>query len=206
MKTMRIAILAGATALAAAGTAVAASEPQHVLNLAMPDGSIEHIHYSGDVPPPVVFLPAHSAPIASADPSDSPFAMFDRIAAEMDRQADTMLRQAAMTASQPAAADGKIDYAAFGKLPAGTVHYSFVSTSSGNGVTCTRSTQIVSQGPKLQPKMISQSSGDCGAAPARAVPAVQGVAPAARPKAITVKLDPAKDQSAQAPAAKGPTV
>ena len=205
MKKMRTAILAGATALAAAGTAVAASEPQHVLNLAMPDGSIEHIHYSGDAPP-VVFLPVHSAPIASADPSDSPFAMFDRIAAEMDRQADTMMHQAAMMASQPAAADGKIDYAAFGKLPAGTVHYSFVSTSSGKGGTCTRSMQITSQGPKLQPKMISQTSGDCGAAPAHAVPAVQGPAPAAQPKAITVKLDPATNHSASTSAAKGPTV
>jgi hypothetical protein len=103
-----------------------------------------------------------------------------------------MLRQAAMMASQPAAPDGKIDYAAFGKLPTGTVHYSFVSMSSSNGGTCTRSTQITSQGPNLQPKMISQTSGDCGAASLRTTPAVRGVAPAG-PKAIEVKVDRAKE-------------
>ena len=199
MIKLHSAILAGVGVLAAAGTAVAAAEPQHVLNLAMPDGSIEHIRYSGDAPPSVVFLPAHSAPIASADP----FAMFDRIAAEMDRQTDTMLRQAAMMASQPTAADGKVDVATFGKLPAGTVHYSFVSTSSGKGGTCTRSMQITSQGPKLQPKMISQTSGDCGTAPPHAVPVVQGAGPAAQPRPITVKLDP---KGHPAPAAKGPSV
>lgn len=207
MRKIHIAILTAVATLAVAGTAMAASERQHVLNLALPDGSIEHIRYSGDAPPPVVFLPTHSAPIASVDAFDAaPFAMFDRMAAEMDRQADTMLRQAAMMASQPAAAAGKIDDAAFGNLPAGTVHYSFVSTSSGNGRTCTRSTQIVSQGPKLQPKMISQTSGDCGAAPAHAIPAVRGAASAEQPKAIMVKVDPAKDRQAPAAAAKGPTV
>jgi hypothetical protein len=207
VRKIGIAILAGVAALAAAGTAVAASERQHVLHLTLPDGSVEHIRYSGDVPPPVVFLPTHNAPVASVDPFDvAPFAMFDRMAAEMERQADTMLRQAAMMASQPAVADGKMGYATFANLPAGTVHYSFVSTSSANGVTCTRSTQIVSQGPKLQPKMISQTSGDCGVPPAHAIPAVDGAAAARQPKAMMVKLDPAKDHPARAPAAKGPTV
>src|SRR3546814_14407058 len=54
------------------------------------------------------------------------------------------------------------DRAAFGTLPAGTVSYRFVSTSTGNG-TCSRSIQVTSLGADQQPKVVSSSSGDCGA-------------------------------------------
>src|SRR3546814_10658277 len=75
-----------------------------------------------------------------ADPAiTAPFALFDRIAADMDRQMDAMFRQARML--EAAAARGATpDRAAFGTLPAGTLSYRFVSTSTGIG-TCSRSIQ-----------------------------------------------------------------
>jgi hypothetical protein len=60
--------------------------------------------------------------------------------------------------------DGKLDMTAFGKMPAGTMHYSFVSTSSGNG-TCSRSVEMTSFGAGQQPKVIQTSSGDCKGMP-----------------------------------------
>jgi hypothetical protein len=78
-----------------------------------------------------------------------------------------------------ATGDAPLDRTAFGALPAGTVSYRFVSTSTGNGV-CRRSIQVTSLGADRQPKVVSSSSGDCGA-PARAP--VPAVAAPARPTA-----------------------
>jgi hypothetical protein len=195
------ALLAGAVALAGVGsTAVAANAREHVLKVALPDGSVEQIHYSGEVAPRIVVLPARVVPvtpIALFDPA--PFAMFDRIAAEMDRQTDAMLRQAAMMAAQPATADGKIDTAAFAGSPAGTVHYSFVSTSTSDG-TCSRSIQVTSYGPGQQPKTVSQSSGNCADG--------GKVVPAATPSTAAVpQVTPAKlDVPAARPVHDGPTI
>lgn len=208
MKTKTIGLLAGIAALAMAGTAMAATapkpgqpaadQPDHVLNLALPDGTIEQIRYSGDAPPAVVFTPVRSAalPVAFGDP----FAEFDRISAAMDRQMDAMLREASTMAAQPIGPDGKIDQAAFAKLPAGTVHYSFVSSSTANG-TCSRSIQVTSYGANQQPKVVSQSSGDCAGVGAPLTPAVGHPAPAASPAITPVKHDVAKDT----PAPSGPT-
>ncbi len=72
-------LLAGAAALAVASVAIAADRT-HVVNVAMPDGSIAQIHYVGDVVPKVVVAPATDMmPVAFFD--QSPFAMFDRISA-----------------------------------------------------------------------------------------------------------------------------
>ena len=187
MKTVT-AFLAGAAALAAAGTAIAAPAKDHVLKVALPDGTVEQIRYSGDIAPRIVVVPARTVPVAPiAWFDEAPFAMFDQIAAEMDRQSDAMLRQAAMLAAQPASPDAKVDYAAFGNMPAGTVHYSFVSTSTGRG-TCSRSIQLTSFGAGQQPKMVSQSSGDCAAAD-KVVPAAGNAAPAAIAPVTPAKLD-----------------
>src|SRR3546814_20759595 len=106
-----------------------------------------------------------------ADPGiTATFALFDRSAADMDRQMDAMVRQARMV--EAAAARGATpDRAAFGTLSAGTVSYRFVSTSTGNG-TCSRSIQVTSLGADQQPKVVSSSSGDCGAPSRRPVQAV----------------------------------
>lgn len=163
MRKLRTAVLAGIATLGVAGTAMAASKDAHVMAVALPDGSVARIEYQGAVAPKVRIDPSAPAlrivPIRLADPFDlAPFAMIDRIMADMDRQA------AAMTAAalQPIPADnaGHPDLAAFGNLPAGTVSYRFVSTSDGNRV-CSRSWQVTSQGPQQAPKLISANSGDC---------------------------------------------
>jgi len=158
--------LAGIAALAVAGTALAASHDWHVMKVDLPDGSIAHVEYAGDVAPKVTVAPPSSlVPVRWFDPfAAAPFAMFDRIAAQMDQQADMMMRQVRALEMQPNPANGKLDLAAFGSLPAGTVSYSFVSTGIGTG-TCSRSVQVTSFGPGHQPKVISNSAGDCHDAP-----------------------------------------
>ena len=59
-----------------------------------------------------------------------------------------------------------MNVAAYGNLPAGATSTSIVSYSNG-GATCTRTTEVVSQGPGKPPKVTSNVSGDCSAAPRR---------------------------------------
>ena len=166
MRKTRTAVLAGIAALAVAGTALAATHNRHVMKVDLPDGSVARIEYAGDVAPKISFAPASNfVPVGWFDPLPAaPFAMFDRIAADMDRQADMMMRQVSAPPIQPNPGNGKIDLAAFGTLPAGTVSYSFVSTGNGTG-TCSRSVQFTAFGPGRQPKLVSTSSGACRDAP-----------------------------------------
>lgn len=163
MRKLRTAVLAGIATLGVAGTAMAASNDTRVMAVGLPDGSVARIESQGPVAPKVRIDPSAPAlrivSVRLADPSDAaPFAMFDQIMADMDRQAAAM----ASAALQPVPAEraGRPDLAAFGNLPAGTISYRFVSTSDGNRV-CIRSWQVTSQGPQQQPKLISTSSGDC---------------------------------------------
>jgi hypothetical protein len=146
------------------------------MKLDLPDGSVARIEYKGDVAPKVTVAPAlNFVPVRWLDPfAAAPLTLFDRISADLDRQTDMMMRQARSLQLQPNARDGKIDLAAFGALPAGTVSYSFVSTGAGTG-TCSRSVQVTSFGPGHQPKVVSNSSGDC-----RDTPAVPTTAAASR--------------------------
>jgi len=162
MRKLRTAVLAGIATLSVAGTAMAVTKDIHVMAVGLPDGSVARIEYQGPVAPSVRIDPTAAqriVPVRLADPFDAaPFAMIDRIMADMDRQAAAM----AEAALQPVPADkaGRPDLAAFGDLPAGTVSYRFVSTSDGSRV-CSRSWQVTSQGPQQRPKLISASSGDC---------------------------------------------
>jgi hypothetical protein len=201
MRKVRTAVLTGIAALAVAGVGLAAGRDMHSMKVDLPDGSVAHIEYQGDVAPRVTFVPAsHLMPVDFVGPFDSSaFAAFDRIAAEMDRQTEAMIHE--VSDPQPALSpgDGKLHLAALGKLPPGTVHYRFVSTSDGSG-TCDRSIEVTSYGSDQKPKVISSSSGDCKAvdralapagldAPARlAVPGLtrtDATATAARPQAGT---------------------
>jgi hypothetical protein len=184
MRLTRKALFAGLASFALAGAA-AAAEPgrHHVLNLALPDGAIAQIHYVGDTPP-TLFVD-RGPPIGWLAGFDgfgaAPFAMFDRIAADMDRQFAALFRQADLAAA-PAAGGGVpgLNLAAASRLPAGTISYSFVSTSDGRG-TCSRTTRVTSLGAGQAPKVETQAAGDCtaAAAPAASVPAArQAVAPA----------------------------
>ncbi len=197
MRTFTKLLLAGAGAVAVAGAGLAADRG-HVLNVALPDGSVAQIHYTGDVAPKVVVAP-EAAPVAYV--AADPFAMFDRISLAMDRQMDAMLQQAALLANAAPAAGGQVSEAALKSLPPGTVSYSYTSYSSGDGAQCSQSVQVTSLGANQAPKVVKQSAGDCTAMNSRGpIPAVDHAKPEA-PKVTPVALDKAK-----LPAAKGPII
>ena len=190
MRKIRTAVLAGVAALCVAGTAVAASNDTHVMTVDLPDGSIARIEYQGAVAPKVKIDPTtRFEPVLFVEPFDAaPFAGFDRIFADMDRQAAAMMRQVRALRSQPLDSSAKPDLAAFGTMPAGTVSYRFVSTSDGDRF-CSQSWEWTSQGAGQQPRLVSASSGDCDAGspakpagsavtPAKAAPDIRGASTA----------------------------
>jgi hypothetical protein len=200
MRLTTKAVLAGIGALAIAGGAYAASRDSHTLNVVLPDGAVAHIHYTGDVAPRVELAHAPAAsPIAFIEANDglalTPFAEFDRISAEMDRQMAALIQHVASLdalAATNTSGEPRFDVAALQSMPAGTVRYSLVSSSGSNG-TCSRSLEMISFGPDKAPKIVEQSSGDCAvqAKPDATIPAVRSKA------AEPVKLIPAKaDQPA----------
>lgn len=198
-KTSKL-FLTGAAALTLTGVAIAATGNDHILNVALPDGSVAHIHYAGNVAPKVVLAPdAVAMPVAFV--AADPFAMMDRISYEMDRRMDAMLSQASAMAHAAPGANGQLSEAALQSLPPGTVSYSFTSYSSGNGASCSQSVQVTALGQNQPPKVERQNQGDCSAVNTRKpTPAVQQASPEA-PKAI-----PASLQKPPAPTAKGPII
>ena len=130
------------------------------MNVALPDGSVARVEYVGDVAPKVTVAPRAVAEAAMpwAMPFPS-FAGFDRMIEEMQRQSRVMMQQARQMARQPAGAAPYI--ASYGNLPAGETSTTVVSVSNG-GATCTRTTNVVSQGSGKPPKVTSNVSGQCG--------------------------------------------
>lgn len=159
---------AGVAAAALAGTAVAASSNNHVMNVSLPDGSVAHIEYAGNVAPRVTVQPM---PVAADDWAPfASFAGFDRMMADMNRQTDALIRQAQQMASRPGGNPGAPTVASFGNAPAGaSSSMTVVSYSNGNS-TCTRTTETVSEGPGKPPKVTSNISGNCGPSTAPAQP------------------------------------
>jgi hypothetical protein len=155
-------------AAALAGTAIAAAPKNHVMTVPLPDGSIAKVEYVGDVAPKVTIAPRPmadaAAPWAMSFPS---FAGFDRMIEQMNRETEAMIRQAQQAAHQPGGAAPYI--ASYGNLPAGGTSTTVVSVSNGGG-TCTRTTEVVSQGQGKPPKVTSSVTGQCGSAPAAAPP------------------------------------
>jgi len=177
MRLMAKAALAGLGAVALAGTGYAADRAIHTMNVDLPDGSVAQVHYVGDRKPDVRIVPVRVAAVPVA--VDPMFVDFDRMFADMQRRHDAMMRQvAAMQQAMPVAADGGIDMAAFRNMPAGTVSYSYVSTTSGKDGTCTQSMTMASYGKDQQPKVEKKSSGDCTAMGQTVIPAVATPAPA----------------------------
>jgi hypothetical protein len=165
MRFREILALLGGVAAIACVTAAAAAEKQHVMTVRLPDGSVEHVRYTGDTPPRILV----AAPAAESDP----FADMERISAMMDAQADAMMAHAsemqrvAMTqaAGAPAGQGGS---------------YSYVSTTTVDGKTCTVSMQSQPGKAGAQPQMIRNVSGDgCSAVQRQTGP--QPVAQPARP-------------------------
>jgi hypothetical protein len=167
--------LAGAAAIA--GTALAAKPQTHSMDVPLPDGSVAHIKYVGDVPPKVTVAPRPLAPGAWAPLPFPSFAGFDRMIEEMNRRAQEMARHAQEMARRAPMA-GTPHIAAYGNAPAGESSTTVVSVSNG-GRTCTRTTEVVSQGPVKPPKVTSTVSGDC------AEPG-SGAAPAPKPSAARI--------------------
>ena len=147
-------------AAALAGTAIAAAPKNHVMNVPLPDGSVARVEYVGDVAPKVTIAPRPLAGSAASWAMPFPsFAGFDRMIQEMNRQTEQMVRQAQEMARRPGVAAPYI--ASYGKLPAGETSTTVVSVSNGGG-TCTRTTEVVSQGPGKAPKVTSNVTGQCG--------------------------------------------
>lgn len=170
MRKSRFALIAGFVGIAAAGTAMAAAAEMHTMQVALPDGGVAQISYSGNVAPRVVVAPADMRQMTLAEPAEAslfaPFAEMERISALMEQRHQMMLqriaamqRQAeAMAASSLHMPQGMV---MTGDMPAGTVvHYSFYSSTTGNGG-CTQSVEWRSDGSGQQPQMIRTSSGDC---------------------------------------------
>ena len=174
---MRVALLAGAAGIVLAGlTGMAAAQTvtnpaqTHVLAVRLPNGQVEQIRYTGDVPPTVVLVP--DAAMAPAFGSGSPFAMLERMSADMDRQAaalfhdiDTIPTNAGPMNVGPTNA-GPMNAGGFGVIPA----------MSGPGV-CMRSVRVTFTGNGQAPHVVSQTSGDCGPAHGATAPVMLPSAP-----------------------------
>jgi hypothetical protein len=157
MRIARTTILAGAGLLLVAGTAAAAAEKLHTMNVSLPDGSVAQIEYSGDVAPQVTVQPTEAQAAAYADP----FAELDRMAAYMEAQHQAMMQQVAAmekaAVQAGTAAPGQMTLV--GNLPAGT-QFSYVSsTTDEHG--CTQTVEYSSDGSSAQPKVTRTSAGSC---------------------------------------------
>jgi hypothetical protein len=94
MRTLRTTLLAGVAAIATgfSGAALAQSPQTHVMTVQPPGGGIAEIRYTGNVAPQLSFGESPApidvfAPMPALFGASSPFAMLDRISAEMDREA-----------------------------------------------------------------------------------------------------------------------
>jgi hypothetical protein len=148
-------VLAGLGALTLTGAAAAASQDFHVMNVPLPDGSIARVEYAGNVAPKVTVTPA---PLPMGFPA---FGMFDRSMFDMQRRIDAMMRDMNTVATHPLGAVPGMNVADYGNAPAGSTSVTIVSTSNGTQ-TCTRRTEVTSQGVGKPPKVLSSASGDCG--------------------------------------------
>jgi hypothetical protein len=145
-----------------------ANSPQvHVLNVRLPNGQVEQIRYTGDVAPTVVLAP--DAAMAPAFGPGSPFAMMERMSAEMDRQAAAL----------------------FHEIDAVPMNGGVIPAMSGLGV-CMHSVQVTYTGDSWAPHVVSQTSGDCGAVHGSTAPVMLPSAPVPRrtgPDVILAKAD-----------------
>ena len=163
MLKYRTAVLASAAALCVvAGATALAMDQSHVMKIDLPDGSIARIDYQGNVAPQVRVEPAvQFMPAAFVDPFEPvSFDAFGAIAADMTRQAETMVRQMDLLQREAMASDRTVRPTVLANLPAGQVSYRYVSTDDGKSV-CTQTWQMTSQGDHRPPTITSASYGNC---------------------------------------------
>jgi len=151
----------GAVASLAAFTPSFAKSGAHELTLQLPGGGSETITYAGDTAPKVTF---QTHQIAAAWPAPffagwavPSFVGLDPVIADMNRQFEMLAKLPLLMPQMP---DQPLSAAALGNLPAGT-SYSMVSQTTPNGV-CMRYTEITKAPGDAKPKVVSQSSGNCG--------------------------------------------
>ena len=171
------ALALGVAAAAVAGVAIAAAPATHRLDVALPDGGVVHVDYVGNVAPTVTVATGDPRGIWApmAFPAMPDMRNFDAMFQQLERQS----RQIEQMARQIPAAPG-MNVAAYGDMPAGSSSVSVISTSNG-GVSCTRTTEVISQGAGKPPKVTTNVSGNCGAGPK--------AAPQAAPQAGSGPID-----------------
>ncbi|QIK95657.1 hypothetical protein G7076_03470 [Sphingomonas sp. HDW15A] len=158
-KLLKIGLI-GVAGAALAGAAVAAEQTAKTMQVPLADGSIVSIQYTGNVAPKVTVVPA-TRPVGLPSFWMLPdFAGFDRIFADMNRRHAEMVRRMESLSRQPLSGNPGLNLAAAGNMPEGSTSVSVVTVSNG-GKTCTRTTEIVSQGNGKPPKVASGVSGDC---------------------------------------------
>jgi len=166
-------ILGACAILALAGSAAwaASGATQHRLTVWLPGGGSEVITYSGDVAPKVSFTAGDFGPASFWSPGGWDAMAFDhalpidRIAAAMDANLASMIRQADAMMAMPVMvpAFNGVTEADLKALPPGSQSYSVISTMNGNNV-CTRSVQITESG-QGKAQVVRHSSGNCAAVP-----------------------------------------
>jgi hypothetical protein len=164
--------LAGAGGLAYAQTPASVPADTHVMNIRLPDGSLQRIEYTGNVPPRIEIVPVSRLTPAQMRVAESPFAMMQRISAEMDAQMAQMFQAFGPMMGPFGSAPVT---ASFGGMP-----------MAGSGV-CVHSVQVTYNGSG-QPNVVSRTAGDCGGA------AAKSSAPAALP---TTPVPPAAQRTIQ---------
>lgn len=172
MRRFRTLVLTGIAALAAVGVGLAAGRDVHVMKVSLPDGSVARIEYRGDLAPKIMIGSAPEAmPVGFAGSlDDSSLAPLNQLLAEMDRRTEALIHEAGALEALSPPDTGKLDLAALREMPAGTVHYQFVSMSEG-GRTCDRAIEVTSYGSGAKPRIVSSSSGDCAPAARALTPA-----------------------------------
>ncbi|QGN54747.1 hypothetical protein [Novosphingobium sp. Gsoil 351] len=166
MRVSRNVILTGAAALLVCGVAEAATAKLHKLNVALPDGSVAQVEYAGDVAPRVVVQAAPQA-IAFADPlfalGGDPFAEMQHVSALLEQQHRAMLQQVAELQRAAATGTPAPGLTLTSNLPAGSYHYSMVSSTTGADG-CTQTVSWSSDGKSPEPQVTKTSVGNCDAA------------------------------------------
>lgn len=160
MRNLLTIALAGIAATSFAGAAGAAEQATRTMKVPLADGSTVSIEYVGDVVPKVVVLPETRTQSLSRWMFPD-FADFDRIFADMNRrQAELMQRMQSLSRRSPVAGGPGLNLAAAGDMPEGSTSVSVVTVANG-GKSCTRITEVVSQGVGEAPRVTTKLRGDC---------------------------------------------
>lgn len=184
MRVSRNVILTGAAALLVCGAAEAATAKLHKLDVALPDGSVARVEYAGDVAPRVIVQPSAPQAIAFADPlfafGGEPFAEMQRVSAMLEAQHRAMLQRVAELQRAAASGAPTSGLTITSNLPAGSYHYSMVSSTTGTDG-CTQTVSWNSDGRSAQPQVTRTSAGNCDAARRGEGPIVPARAEASAP-------------------------